>query len=132
MALIEFYPQVRGLHVASILTSGALFLVRGAALQAGARWVMAAPLRHLSYAIDTVLLASAILLCVILGQYPIAQGWLTAKVVLMVVYIVLGSYALKRGRTRAMRLGFWLAALAVYALIISIARARNPLGVFAM
>lgn len=132
MALIEFYPHIRGVHVASILASGALFLVRGAAQQAGARWVMAAPLRYVSYAIDTVLLSSAILLCVILGQYPIAQGWLTAKVVLMLVYIVLGSYGLKRGRTRAMRLGFWLAALAVYAFIITIARTRNPLGVFAM
>lgn len=132
MALLEFYPQVRGLHIASILTSGALFLVRGAALQAGARWVMAAPLRYGSYAIDTMLLASAIMLCVMLGQYPIAQGWLSAKVVLMVVYIVLGSYALKRGRTRLMRLGCWLAALAVYAFIISIARTRNPLGVLAM
>ncbi|AMN47632.1 hypothetical protein ACG33_11080 [Steroidobacter denitrificans] len=130
--MIEFYPHIRSVHIASILASGALFLVRGAALQAGARWVMVAPLRYLSYAIDTVLLASAIVLCVILGQYPIAQDWLTAKVVLMLAYIVLGSYGLKRGRTRATRMGFWLAALAVYALIISIARTRNPLGVFAM
>jgi uncharacterized membrane protein SirB2 len=129
--MIEFYSQIRWVHIAAVFASGGLFLVRGAARQVGAGWVMAAPLRHLSYAIDTVLLAAALTLCVTLRQYPFVHGWLTAKVLLLVVYIVLGSYALKRGRTAAIRLGCWLAALATYACIISIARAHHPLGVFA-
>ena len=44
------------------------------------------------------------------------------------MYIVLGSFALKRGRTRAVRIACWLAAIAVYGLIISVARAHHPLG----
>ena len=74
---------------------------------AGARWHMAAPLRYLSYTIDTVLLTAALMLATMLHQYPFVHGWLTAKVLLLVVYVVLGSYALKRGATRAAQgLGF--------------------------
>ena len=60
---------------------------------------MAAPLRYLSYTIDTVLLTAAMMLSSILRMYPFVHSWLTAKVVLLVVYVVLGSFALKRGRT---------------------------------
>jgi uncharacterized membrane protein SirB2 len=60
------------------------------------------------------------------------QGWLTAKVLLLVVYVVLGSFALKRGRTRTVRTSCWIAALLVYLFIVSIARAHNPLGIVAL
>lgn len=53
--MIEFYPQIKWVHVAAVLASGSLFLMRGLALHAGANWAMAAPLRYLSYTIDTVL-----------------------------------------------------------------------------
>jgi uncharacterized membrane protein SirB2 len=126
--VIEFYPQIKWVHVAAVLASGSLFALRGAAVVAGARWAMAAPLRYLSYTIDTVLLTAALMLATILHQYPFVHGWLTAKVLLLVVYIVLGSYALKRGRTRAVQLTCWLAALAFFAFIVSIARAHHSLG----
>jgi uncharacterized membrane protein SirB2 len=127
-----WYPQIRALHLGAVLTSGGLFLVRGFLLNAlGQGWAMAGPLRIASYAIDTVLLGAAIALVFITRQYPFVDGWLTAKVVLLVVYIVLGSFALKRGRTRAIRIGFWLAALAVFGFIWSVARAKSPVGVFA-
>ena len=128
---MEFYPHIKWVHVAAVLASGALFMLRGLALHIGARWPMAAPLRYLSYTIDTVLLTTALMLTTILHQYPFVNGWLTVKVVLLVLYVLLGSYALKRGRTRAVRIACWLAALAVYGLIISVARAHHPLGFLA-
>jgi uncharacterized membrane protein SirB2 len=64
-------------------------------------------------------------------QYPVVHGWLTAKVLLLVVYIVLGVQALKLTNSRAKRIGTWIAALIVYAFIISIARAHHWLGFFA-
>jgi len=129
--VIEFYPQIKWIHVAAISASGGLFALRGLAAQFGATWTMVAPLRYLSYTIDTVLLTAALMLSTILHQYPFVHAWLTVKVVLLVVYIVLGSLALKRGRTRSARLGYWLAALAVYGFIISVARAHHPLGILA-
>jgi len=129
--MIEFYPQIKTVHIAAVFGSGLLFLLRGAALHAGQTWAMAAPLRYLSYTIDTVLLTAALMLATLLHQYPFVHGWLTTKVLLLVVYIVLGTYALKRGSTRTIRIACWLAALLVYAFIISIARAHHPAGIFA-
>jgi uncharacterized membrane protein SirB2 len=130
--MIEFYPQIRTVHIAAVIASGLLFLLRGGAVQLGAKWAMAAPLRYLSYSIDTVLLTAALMLVTILHQYPFVHGWLTAKVVLLVVYVVLGSFALKRGRTKGVRITCWLAALLVYLFIVSIARAHSPLGIVAL
>ena len=129
--MIEFYPQIKLVHIAAVAASGLLFLLRGGAVQVGASWAMAAPLRYLSYTIDTVLLTAALMLATILHQLPFVHGWLTAKVLLLVVYVVLGSFALKRGRTRAVRTSCWIAALLVYLFIISIARAHHPLGIIA-
>jgi uncharacterized membrane protein SirB2 len=109
--MIEFYLEIKLVHVSSVLASGALFLLRGLAVQLGARWAMVAPLRYLSYAIDTVLLTAAMMLSTMLRMYPFVHSWLTAKVVLLVVYVVLGSFALKRGRTRVVRTVCWIAAL---------------------
>ncbi|HEY0939721.1 MAG TPA: SirB2 family protein [Steroidobacter sp.] len=129
--MIEFYPQIKMVHVAAVIASGSLFLLRGAALHAGMTWVMAAPLRYLSYAIDTTLLTAALMLATVLHQYPFVHSWLTVKVLLLVVYIGLGSFALKRGSTRKTRVLCWLAALLVYVFIISVARYHHPAGVFA-
>jgi uncharacterized membrane protein SirB2 len=126
--MIEFYPEIRLVHVAAIIASGLLFALRGGAQLAGARWTMAAPLRYLSYLIDTTLLTAALMLATVLHQYPFVHPWLTVKVLLLVVYVVLGSFALKRGRTWAARLYCYLAALAVYLFIASVARTHHPLG----
>jgi len=56
------------------------------------------------------------------------QGWLTVKVVLLIVYIVLGTYALKRARTPRGRALAYAAALATYLAIIGVARAHHVLG----
>lgn len=128
--MFEFYPQIKWLHVAAVIASGSLFLLRGVAVQAQARWPMAAPVRYLSYGIDTVLLAAAVMLVVILPAALYANGWLTVKLVLLVIYIGLGTFALKRGRTPGIRLATFVGALAVYGSIIAVARAHHPLGPF--
>lgn len=129
--MICLYPHIKLIHVVAVLASGGLFFIRGLAANLGARWSMAAPLRYSSYAIDTVLLAAALTLAVLLRQYPFVHGWLTMKVVLLVVYIVLGTYALKRGRTKRTRWMTWIGAVLVYAFIISVARTHHPAGFFA-
>jgi len=96
----------------------------------GARWPMWAPLRYLTYTIDTVLLTAALMLVTILHQYPFVQAWLTVKVMLLVVYIVLGTFALKRAQTQRARAISYVAALAVFLFIASVARAHHPLGIF--
>ena len=126
--MVEFYLEIRAVHIGSVMTSGTLFLLRGLALNLfGWRWALAWPLRYLSWTVDTVLLTAALMLMTIVHQYPVIDGWLTVKVVLLVVYIALGLTAF-RGRSPGLRIGCWLAALAIYAFIYSVARAHDPLG----
>ncbi len=126
--MLELYPEIKWVHVTAVVASGTLFLLRGLAVQARARWPMAAPVRYLSYAIDIVLLAAALLLLAILPSAVYANGWLAAKLGLLVVYIGLGTFALKRARDKTTRWACYIVALLVYAFIISIARAHHPLG----
>jgi uncharacterized membrane protein SirB2 len=126
--VIEFYPQIKAVHVVTVLGSGGLFLLRGLLVAAGSRWGNAAPVRYLSYSVDTVLLTAALMLLTILPGAMFANGWLALKIVLLVVYVVLGSFALKRGRTPAVRNACYIAALLVYGWMIGIARMHHPLG----
>ena len=124
----EYYSEIRWVHICAVIASGSLFAVRGAGVLSGARWPMWAPLRYLTYTIDTVLLTAALMLVTILHQYPFVQGWLTVKVLLLVVYVLLGTFALKRASTRKSRALCYVAALAVFLFIASVARTHHPLG----
>lgn len=126
--MVEFYPHIKWIHVAAVLASGSLFLLRGLAVQAQARWPMAASVRYLSYGIDTVLLSAGVMLVAILPAALYANGWLAVKLALLVAYIGLGTFALKRGRTPGIRLATFVGALAVYGFILAVARAHHPLG----
>ena len=106
--------------------SGSLFLLRGAWMLRASpslqqRWVKVAP-----HVVDTLLLGSAITLAAWSGQYPFVQGWLTAKVIALIGYILLGTIALKRGRTRAVRAGAFVGALAMFGYIVAVAVTKNP------
>jgi len=127
--MMEFYPQIKLVHIAAIVCSGALFFLRGASALAGLRWPMAAPVRYLSYTVDTVLLTAALMLLTILPGALFANGWLLVKVVLVATYVVLGIVAMRSKRTRT-RVAMFGLALLTYAQIYAIARAHNPLGVF--
>ena len=47
---------------------------------------------------------------------------------LLLLYIVLGSFALKRARTARAKLLFFLASLLCFAFMLTVARAHNALG----
>ncbi|MBL0163921.1 MAG: SirB2 family protein [Xanthomonadales bacterium] len=126
--MIEFYPQIKFVHILCVILSGSLFAARRLMMLADSPWTNHIVLRRLSWTIDTTLLVAALMLIMIMHQYPFVQAWLTVKVVMLVVYIVLGVFALKRGRTRAARLGFYVAALLVFLFIVSVARAHAPWG----
>lgn len=127
--MMEFYPQIKWVHVAAVLVSGAIFLLRGLLVQAGGqKLAMAAPVRYLSYSVDTVLLTAALMLVAILPAALFANHWLALKLMLIVVYVGLGTFALKRGRTPRIRTICYVAALLVYLAVIGIARMHSPLG----
>jgi uncharacterized membrane protein SirB2 len=117
--------------VSAALANGGLFLARGALLFAGARsrsWALAGPVRYLGYTIDTVLVTAALMLTNIVEQHPFVHAWVTVKLALLGVYIALGAIAFRKSSPARLRLGLWLAGLAIFAFIYSVARAHDPLG----
>ena len=128
MTLAEFYPLIRSVHVALVATSGLLFAVRGIAVLAGQAWPSRTTLGLMSVIIDTALLAAGIALWLLLGLHPVRDAWLATKFLLLAAYIVLGTLALRRARTRGGRAAAFTAALACYLFMVSVAMARHPLG----
>ncbi len=119
------YLALKFIHVSCVVLTFSLFLLRGfwmlrdsAMLQQ--RWVKILP-----HVIDATLLTSAILLTLQIGQYPGVNGWLTAKVTALLLYIGLGTIAIKRGRSKQVRAAAWLGALLVFGYIVSVALTRQ-------
>ena len=120
------YAAVKFVHVAAVATSFGLFILRGLWMMLDSphlrpRWVRVVP--HLN---DTVLLVAGIWLAFELRLAPGASPWLTAKLVALPAYVGLGMLALRPGRTKRLRVAAWLAALAVFGYIVSVALTRSP------
>ena len=120
------YGLLKHFHLATIAITLTLFVLRGVWMMADsprlqARWVRIVP--HVN---DTLLLASGIGLAVLIHQYPLVHGWLTAKLLALILYIVLGTVALKRGSTRRTRIAAWIAALLVFGYMVAVAVTHDP------
>ena len=125
--MLAVYIYLRNLHIACVALSGAGFVLRGAWMMRDSpvlarRWVRVAP-----HVVDTLLLASAVALAIISGQYPFAQDWLTAKLAGLLAYIALGTIALKRGRSRATRIAAFGGAVLVFLYIVAVATSKSVL-----
>jgi uncharacterized membrane protein SirB2 len=121
------YLSLKILHVGCVALSYTLFFVRGVWMMRGSVLLQRTWVKVLPHSVDTVLLGSAVALAVMSHQYPGAQNWLTAKVAALVVYIGLGTFALKRGKTRRVRVAAWIAAQAVFFYIVAVALTHNAL-----
>jgi uncharacterized membrane protein SirB2 len=122
------YLAIKTVHVTAVALSIAGFCARGAGSLRAAGWVRSRAARTLPHVVDTVLLASALTLAWMLRQAPGQAGWLTAKVIGLLVYIAFGMLALKPGRPRAVRAAAFAAALATFGYIVSVALTKSPAG----
>lgn len=128
MSMIAFYPDIKLIHISAALASGGFFALRGLALLAGMQWPRMAPVRYLSYAVDTVLLTAAMMLLTLLPSALFANGWLWTKLVFLVAYVGLGMAAFRRGRNARARAVLVTAAALCFLQIYGIARTHHPLG----
>ena len=129
---MTMYALIKYVHLFSVTLSLTGFFLRGVLLMRGsplmkARWIKVLP--HIN---DTILLAAALSLAVMSDQYPFVSGWVTAKVLGVIAYIILGSLALREGSSLRTRIVCWLAAMAVFGWIVSVALTRQPAGFLAV
>ena len=120
------YLVLKTLHLTTIALTLALFVLRGAWMIADSPQLQARWVRILPHVNDTLLLASGLGLAIMLQQYPLVHGWLTAKFFALIAYIMLGTIALKRGKTKMQRIIAWVAALLVFGYMVAVARAHAP------
>jgi len=126
------YLALKWVHIACAILSISGFALRGVLRLADSPLLVTRFARVAPHVVDTVLLASALWLAALIGRYPFIEGWLTAKVLALIAYIVLGTLALKRARGKAQRAAAFALALVAAAYIVSVALTRDPLGFLAL
>ena len=125
---MSIYLGIKYLHMACAALSISGFILRGIWMWRQSPLLQRRPVKILPHIIDTLLLASALLMVFMSAQYPFVQHWLTAKVLALIVYILLGMVALKWGRTQPVRIIAWLLALLTFGYIVAVALNRSTLG----
>jgi len=121
------YMMAKHLHLTAVGLSILFFVFRFIWSQFDASALSKKWVKILPHIIDTVLLASAIWLCIILSQYPFVNAWLTFKVIGVVLYIVFGLFALKKAKTTLGKWSFFVAALGVLMATAMVAVTKQPL-----
>ncbi|MDX5363087.1 MAG: SirB2 family protein [Pseudazoarcus pumilus] len=122
------YFGIKHLHMLLAVVSILGFILRGVWMMRGSALLEHRMVRVVPHVIDTLLLVTALTLAVMIAQYPFVAGWVTAKVLGLVVYIVLGVVALRRGRTMGVRVAAFFGAIVVFVWIMSVAFSKNPAG----
>ncbi len=118
------YAHIRLLHITCAVTSVSLFMARGLLQLRGVQWRRWTWLRIAPHLNDTVLLAAAVALAWRSAQYPLAQPWLTAKVLALLAYVFLGRIALLPRTPPARRRAAFVLALICVGYILVVARTR--------
>ncbi len=124
---MSLYETIKFIHAVTALLSISGFVLRGFWMMQGSaklqrRWVNIVP--HIN---DTILLVSAIILVIVSTQYPIYTAWINAKIIALLIYIILGTIALKRGKTKTIRVSSWCLATLVFAYIVFVANTKQLL-----
>jgi uncharacterized membrane protein SirB2 len=120
-------PWLKYLHVSCALLSITGYTVRGIWMMRESPWLQKKWVRVAPHIVDTLLLVAGILLALQIQQYPFVQGWLTAKLLALIAYIVVGAVGLKYGKTKKIRIAAWVAAIAIFGYIVLVAMTRQAL-----
>ncbi|MFL1467755.1 SirB2 family protein [Marinobacter sp. HN1S83] len=98
------YLILKHIHMTTAYLTVVLFALRLLLDAVGKPDWRQTPLRWIPHANDTVLLVAAISLLFVTPWMPFVHGWLTAKIFLLVGYIVAGVFAMKQTASLTVRL----------------------------
>ena len=120
------YWPLKYIHLALALLSLCGFLLRGVWMMRGSALLDHRATRTLPHVIDTLFLLSGIALVLVLSLPVMQSPWLLAKFAGLVAYVVLGSIALRRGPTLAVRQVSFVGAVSAFAYIVGAAVSKSP------
>jgi uncharacterized membrane protein SirB2 len=118
---------IKSIHLLTVALTITGFIIRGIWMIQGSPLLEMRAVRTFPHVNDTLLLISALWTAAMVGQYPFVNGWLTAKVIGAVAYILLGAVALTYGPTRQIRVLAFIGSLLCFAYVVTVAITKNPL-----
>jgi uncharacterized membrane protein SirB2 len=124
----DMFVVAKSIHLITVTITIVFFLLRGVWMVRQSKLLQTKPVKILPHVNDTVLLLSALWAASMIGQYPFVDAWLTAKLLGVVVYIVLGAIALTYGKTQRQKHVAFVAALLAFGYVVAVAACRNPLA----
>ncbi len=120
------YLAIKHLHVLLAVITIAGFLLRGLWMMTNSHRLHLRTTRIAPHVIDALLFLAGVVLLVMLSLNPWAEAWLIAKFAGLFVYVLLGTIALRRGRTREIRQVAFVGAIAVFAYVVGVALSKSP------
>ncbi len=124
---LQLYSTFKFIHQTTVVLTITSFTIRGVWMIIESPLLNTRASRTFPHVNDTLLLVSAVSTAAILGQYPFVHTWLTAKVLGLLAYILLGAVALTYGRTRRIRISAYIGAILSFAYVVHVALTKNPL-----
>ena len=125
--MAEHYLLIKVIHLMSVSASFVLYTVRGVWMLTDSPWCDTFWARRLPHVNDTILLTAGLALTAIVHQYPGTHGWLTAKLVGLLVHIGLGFVAFRASLSMRARIIAWVGSLLAFGYVVTVALTRNPL-----
>ena len=120
------YLPLKYAHLAFAVASFSGFMLRGFWMMSGSALLDHRAVRIVPHAVDTLFLVTGIALVLQLSLPVIQSPWLLAKLAGLVVYVVLGTIALRRGPTMPIRQVAFVGALSAFAYIVGAAVSKSP------
>lgn len=124
------YTALKHLHLTFVVIALLLFIIRGILLFLHSPALNQKLFKIAPHIINTIMLASGIVLAIHMGMKPGEQTWLMAKIIGLIVFIILGVGAFKVRQPLVQKI-LWLDAVAVFIYILSVATTKNPWGFLA-
>lgn len=117
--------MIKLIHMSAAFISISLFLLRGFWVFQNSSMISKKWVKILPHVNDTILLIAATVLAVTTHQYPFVDNWLTAKFIALIMYIVFGSYALKRAKNTKNKMIFFILSVLLFIYIVMVALTRS-------
>ena len=122
------YLILKYAHVLAAVTSISGFMLRGYWMLRESKMLQHPVTKVVPHIIDTVFLLAGVGLVWLLHFEPLKQPWLIAKLTGLIVYVLLGTVAIRRGSTKQIRTIALVGAVAVFAYIVGAALTKSPLS----
>lgn len=131
MTLIDLYLPLKHSHLGLVALSIVFFMLRGSSRLLNLEWTNQKWVKIAPHIIDSFLMLSGVLLMFAIQQFPIAQSWLTVKLMVLIAYIFFGIKTMKSTQKMQQR-SYFAAAILCVMFMITIAKTHNPLGLFSL